>query len=182
MTLEKKHILLCGNRRSGRSSMIRQLTRNLRVPTYGFITRTLNTRLDGYHEIYMFPWGTENPQPDEACHIGNCNTRERVIYSEVFNTLGVELLRANPDGILVLDEIGFMESNAEAFCQAVLERLNGEIPVLAAVRTSIDTPFIRRVLACEKARVIEMKPDRFDEIRSELEPVLAGWEEEILSC
>ena len=51
----KKHILLCGNHRTGRSSMLRALTQELHVPLYGYMTRTLNTRADGYHEIYMFP-------------------------------------------------------------------------------------------------------------------------------
>lgn len=178
----KKHILLCGNHRTGRSSMLRALTQELHVPLYGYMTRTLNTRADGYHEIYMFPYGARELAASEECHIGDCNTRERVIHNEVFNTLGVRLLDAKPDGILVLDEIGFMESNAEAFCNAVLDRLNGDIPVLAAVRTSIDTPFLQKVLACEKARTVKMDPERFDEICRELRPAVLAWEKERTIC
>ena len=176
------HILLCGNRRTGRSSMIRRLTETLSVPVYGYRTKTLHTRPDGYHEIYMFPYGEKAPAASEACHIGDCNTRERVIHNEVFNTLGVTLLHAKPDGILVMDEIGFMESQAEAFCNAVLERLHGNIPVLAAVRTSIETPFIRQVLACENVRVVQMAPERFDETYEALSPVIASWERARRSC
>ena len=182
MKNEKRHILLCGNRRSGRSSMIRRLLEDTAMPAGGFMTRTLNTRADGYHEIYMFPYGEPDPRPFEHCHIGDCNTRERVIHNEVFNGLGVQLLCADTDGILVMDEIGFMESGAEDFCAAVLECLNGDQPVLAALRTSIDTPFIRQVLACEKARIVEMHPERFEEIYRELAPVVAGWERELRSC
>ena len=182
MKQDKRHILLCGNRRSGRSSLIRALTKNLEIPLYGLMTRTLNTRADGYHEIYMFPYGAEDLQPDEPCHIGDCNTRQRVIHTDVFNTLGLQLLEAKSDGILVLDEIGFMESNATAFCDAVLERLNGDIPVLAAVRTSIDTPFIRQVLSCEKACIVDMDPSQFSEILNDLTPIVLSWAKECTPC
>ena len=182
MERQIKHILLCGNRRTGRSSMIQKLTQQLHTPIYGYRTKTLHTRDDGYHEIYMFPYGANEPAALENCHIGDCNTRERVIYNEVFNTLGVKLLEAKPDGVLVMDEIGFMESQAEAFCTAVLARLNGKIPVLAAVRTSIDTPFIQKVLACGNARLVEMHPERFDEIYEELLPIVRSWERECAGC
>ena len=173
-----KTILLCGNRRSGRSSMIRELLREADMPVSGFMTRTLNTRSDGYHEIYMFPYGQEELFPSEVCHIGDCNTRERVIHDEVFNTLGVELVTGEERSILVMDELGFMEAHAETFCAAVLGKLRGDGHVLAAVRTSIDTPFLRQVLSAEGARVEQMEPDRFDAIRDELVPIIRRWKGE----
>lgn len=173
-----KIILLCGNRHSGRSSMIRELLRETNMPLSGFMTRTLSTRSDGYHEIYMFPYGQEELFPSEACHIGDCNTRQRVIHDEVFNTLGVELVSGNNSGILVMDELGFMEAHAEAFCAAVLGKLRGDGHVLAAVRTSIDTPFLRQILATEDARVVQMDPERFDAIRDELVPIIRRWKGE----
>ena len=171
-------ILLCGNRRSGRSSMIRELLRETNMPLSGFMTRTLNTRSDGYHEIYMFPYGQGDLFPSEACHIGDCNTRERIIHDEVFNTLGVKLVSGVGSGILVMDELGFMEARAGAFCAAVLGKLRGDGHVLAAVRTSIDTPFLRQVLAPEDARVVQMDPERFDAIRAELVPIIRRWKGE----
>ncbi len=182
MGKEKRHILLCGSRRSGRSAMIRALTQDLTVPLYGYVTHTLRTNADGFHEIYLFPYGAADPRPEEACHVGDCDTRRRVIYDRVFDTLGVELLAERENGILVMDEIGFMESNAEAFCRTVLARLNGDGHVLAAVRTSLETPFLRQVLACEKAQVVEMVPERFEEIRRELEPQVKSWAEEGPVC
>ena len=176
------HILLCGNRRSGRSSMIRALLNGLPLPVAGFMTRTMNTRPDGYHQIYMFPYGEENPQPVETCHIGDCNTRERVIHNEVFNTLGVELLQQKAGHIFVLDEIGFMESDAKTFCSTVLERLAGDVPVLAAVRTSIMTPFLHEVLAAEKAFVVRMEPKRFQAQLDELRPLVRDWAEKCALC
>ena len=177
-----KIILLCGNRRSGRSSMIRELVEETRLHVHGYRTCTLNTRPDGYHEIYMFPYGEAHPQPTEESHVGDCNTRERVIHPEVFDTLGVELLGRRQGGILVMDELGFMESEAKTFCAAVLEKLKGPGPILAAVRTSIETPFLQQVLAAEDALVIQMQPDRFAEIFAQLFPIVAAWAQEAAPC
>ena len=174
-----EHILLCGRRRSGRSAMIRRLLEGVRVPVFGYETRTLGTRPDGYHEIYLYPYGAADTEKTEAKHVADCNTRRRQIRSEVFDTLGVACLRARERGILVMDEIGFMESGAERFCSAVLEALDGELPILAAVREGMDTDFLRRVKAHPKATVIDMRPERFDEICAQLRPVVLCWEEQI---
>ena len=168
------HILLCGRRRSGRSAMIRALLRETALPVSGFMTRTMNTRPDAYHEIYMFPYGEPDPQPSEACHIGDCDTRHRVVHTEVFNTLGVELIKGGT-GLLVMDELGFMETDAGPFCAAVLEKLRGRGPVLAAVRTGIETPFLKRVMQCENALAVDMRPDDFERIYALLAPVVSAW-------
>ena len=170
-----EHILLCGRRRSGRSAMIRKLLENVTAPVFGYETLTLRTRSDGYHEIYLFPYGTENPQPCEARHAADCNTRQRVVHPEVFNSLGTRLLQGQKRGVLVMDEIGFLESDAAEFCSAVLRRLDGDLPVLAAVRTGMDTAFLREVCAHKKARCIQMNPVRFDEIHRELLPLVRSW-------
>ena len=174
-----EHILLCGRRRSGRSALIRALLEGVTVPVFGYETLTLATGSDGYHQIYLYPYGEKAPERREEHHVADCNTRDRRIRTEVFNTLGVKYLTASETGILVMDEIGFMESGAEAFCRSVLAQLDGELPLLAAVRTGMDSPFLQRVTAHKKARVYDMQPERFDEIYQELRPLVLAWERTI---
>lgn len=78
-----------------------------------------------------------------------------------------------------MDEIGFMESGAKAFCRAVLDCLDGPLPVLAAVRAGIKTPFLREVMSHPKASCIEMEPERFEEIFRELRPVVRSWDDRL---
>lgn len=170
-----QHILLCGRRRSGRSAMIRRLLKLAQLPVFGYETITMGTRPDGYHEIYLYPYGTEQPERQERNHVADCNTRDRIIHTEVFDTLGVACLNAGQDGILVMDEIGFMESGAEAFCRTVLKKLDGEMPILAAVREGMETGFLRRVKAHPSARVIHMEPERFEEVYEKLRPLVLSW-------
>lgn len=169
-------ILLAGRRRSGRSSMIRRLLQDVKAPVFGYETVTMGTRADGYHEIYLYPYGQAQRELCEENHVGDCNTRERVIHGRVFDTLGASCLTGKRDGILVMDEIGFMESEAAVFCRSILDCLDGPTPVLAAVRTGIETPFLRQVMGHPKACCIEMDPKRFDEIYRELLPIVQSWD------
>ena len=169
-------ILLLGRRRSGRSSLIRALLRDIEVPVYGYETVTMGTRPDGYHEIYLYPYGQAQHEKREENHVGDCNTRERVIYRQVFDTLGTSCLTAKKGGILVMDEIGFMESDAKAFCRAVLNSLDGPMPVLAAVRTGIETPFLREVIHHPNVRCYDLSPESFDERYRELRPLVQSWD------
>ena len=169
-------ILLLGRRRSGRSSLIRALLRDVEAPVYGYETVTMGTRPDGYHEIYLYPYGETLHEKREENHVGDCNTRERVIHTQVFDTLGTSCLNGKEGGILVMDEIGFMEREAKAFCRAVLNCLDGPLPVLAAVRTGIETPFLREVMHHPNVRCYTMDPESFEERYRELRPIVQSWD------
>lgn len=170
-------ILLTGRRRSGRSSMIRALLQGISAPVFGYETVTMGCREDGYHEIYLYPYGQERHEKREENHVGDCNTRQRVIYTQVFDRLGSSCLTQKKDGILVMDEIGFMESGAADFCRTVLDCLDGPLPVLAAVRTGIETPFLQQVTGHPNVRCIDMRPERFDEVYRELRPLVLAWDQ-----
>ena len=169
-------ILLIGRRRSGRSSMIRALLQGISAPVFGYETVTMACRADGYHEIYLYPYGQKLREKREENHAGDCNTRQRVVFTQVFDRLGSRCLTGNNDGILVLDEIGFMESGAADFCQTVLGCLSGPLPVLAAVRAGIETPFLQQVTGHPNVRCFDMDPERFDEIYRELKPLVLSWD------
>ncbi len=169
-------ILLLGRRRSGRSSMIRALLRDVEVPVFGYETVTMGTRADGYHEIYLYRYGQTQHEKREENHVGDCNTRERVVRNQVFDTLGSSCLTVRKDGIIVMDEIGFMESEASVFCRAVLNCLDGPLPVMAAVRTGIETPFLREVMSHPNVRCYDMRPVFFDERYQELRPIVQSWD------
>ncbi len=147
---ECRHILITGDVGVGKSTLIRTLLSHLNRPVYGFETvKTENTEKNGWR-FYMFPALTpaERRCLSEENLIGIRHT-QIVSRPEVFDTLGVQLIReAKPDGILLMDELGFLESEAEVFQTAVLETLLGTIPVIAAVKKRENIPFLRAVLSC----------------------------------
>ena len=65
----------------------------------------------------------------------------RQVFPEVFDGLGAELLRraAGDDacGLILMDELGFLEAGAAGFRKAVLDVLAGPKPVLGVVRQGL---------------------------------------------
>lgn len=143
-----KHVLLVGAVGSGKSSMIERLMKELNRPVAGYITK----KEDGLYEepygspIYIYTTGEAHVQTEQNL-LGYCKNHCFKTIEGAFNRHVSEILKpVSGDHLIVFDEIGFMESQESAFCEAILERLDGDIPVLAAVKDK-DNPFLRRIKA-----------------------------------
>lgn len=173
-----RHILICGERGVGKSTLIERLLKSCDLPVYGFLTKRLDKAEDGMCPIYIYPAGIK---PGERTHtvanlVGLSGGGNRRMFTEVFDTLGVEYLRsALPDGLIVMDELGFLEAQADAFTSAVLTALNGDIPVIAAVKAQGDLPFLNAVRAHENARLYHIDESNRDALYDELLPVIREW-------
>ncbi|MEA4966055.1 MAG: nucleoside-triphosphatase [Oscillospiraceae bacterium] len=172
------HILLCGERGAGKSTLIRRLLEENTRPVSGFLTKRLPPDETGFHPIYIHPAGMAAPDCSARNRIGDCNTVVHNVSPEVFNTLGVAYLRARPGSILVMDELGFMEAGAEAFVRAVFRALDGDIPVLAAVKARFDVPFLNQVRAHPNADVFTVTEENRESLFTLLRPRILGWNAE----
>ena len=171
----QRHILLCEERGVGKSTLIEKLLQACPRPRYGFLTRMEAPGPDGFRPVYLHPAGEPRERwtfPEEAC-VGVCDSRTHRPNLEVFNTLGVSCIEAaRPGGILVMDELGFFEARAEGFTAAVLRALDGDIPVLAAVKARYDVPFLNAVRAHPRAEVFPITAENRDELFYRLLPRL----------
>ncbi|MEA4914732.1 MAG: nucleoside-triphosphatase [Christensenella sp.] len=172
---ERQHILICGEVGVGKSTLIQRLLAQSTRPLYGFITKKLDPDEDGFHPIYIHPAGGRERRFNEENLIGTCDRRIHNINLDVFNTLGVDYLQAKPGGIILMDELGFMEAKAEAFTRAVMEALNGDIPVIAAVKARFDIPFLNEVRAHKKAKLYMIMPQNREQLFEELDPLVQTW-------
>ena len=174
---EKRHILICGERGVGKSTLIEKLLSASSRPRYGFVTKMGTAGPDGFRPIYIHPAGQplgERVHGEANC-IGLCDSRTHRPRPDAFNTLGVRYIQgARPDGIIVMDELGFLEAGAEAFTAAVLAALAGDIPVIAAVKSRGDVPFLNAVRAAPKAQVFYITPENRDELYEALLPRMRG--------
>ena len=170
---EKRHILISGDRGVGKSTLIERLLAHCPRPRYGFVTRMEPAGADGFRPIYIHP---ANQAPAQWVFtkgncIGTCDSRTHRPNLDAFNVLGVRYIEeAKPDGIIVMDELGFFEAKAEAFTAAVLHALAGDVPVIAAVKSRTDVPFLNAVRAASKAEVFYITPENRDELYEKLLP------------
>ena len=172
---ERMHILICGEVGTGKSTLIQRLLAQNTRPLYGFVTKKLDPDENGFHPIYIHPAGAAERKYEEENQIGTCDRRTHNINLEAFNTIGVRCLRAEPNGIILMDELGFMESKAEAFTRAVIEALDGDIPVIAAVKARFDVPFLNEVRAHPNGTVYLLTPENREGLFEELLPVVLDW-------
>ena len=164
---EKRHILISGDRGVGKSTLIERLLAHCPRPRYGFVTRMEPAEADGFHPIFIHPAGQAPAQRvyTEGNCIGTCDGRTHRPNLETFNSLGVQYIReARPGGVLIMDELGFFEAKTEAFTGAVLAALSGDVPVIAAVKSRTDVPFLNAVRAAPRAEVFYITPSNREEL------------------
>ena len=164
------HILIIGDIGVGKSTLIRRILANVEGQVYGFRTIKLGMDVEAGADagigitrgsdssdtravqgaVYMHPAvhpGKDTDVYNEANMIAfpQAQGMGMTPKPEIFDALGVSLLSAIPSGAVVLmDEIGYLESTATRFCDKVMGVLNGPYHVIAAVKTR-DTPFLQQV-------------------------------------
>ena len=130
----KRHLLICGERGVGKSTLIRRLLEHSTREVGGFVTKRLPIADEnGFFPIYLYPASQkEDERRNETANlVGTCDSRSSIRHPEVFDTLGAQLIESAPEGgIILMDELGFLENDARAFQSTVMRALDGETPVL----------------------------------------------------
>lgn len=168
-------ILIVGARDVGKTTLIRRLLCDTKRPVRGFYTEKRLTDPPGTHSIYLSPaWLSPEEctfSPDNQ--VGRWDGQQMHPFPQVFDTLGVACLtNVSPQALVVMDELGFLESKAPQFTQAVLEALDGPAQVIAAVKDRPDAPFLQAVLAHPKALVFRLTPNNRQEVFRQIQALL----------
>ena len=169
-----------GERGVGKSTLIRRLLEHSTREVGGFVTKRLPVADEtGFFPIYLYPASqSEGERHNEAANlVGTCDNRSSIRHPEVFDGLGAQLIKSAPSGgIILMDELGFLENDARVFQSAVLCALDGDTPVLAAVKPK-DTPFLRAVRGHENAELVFIDEQNRDALLEKLLPHILRWNE-----
>lgn len=160
-----RHILIVGRKGVGKSTLIRSLLETVRVPVYGVITKKESPREDGFAPVFIHIYGEPHLYTNENC-VGICREGKSIPYPDAFDRFS-EKMRFPTDGVIVLDELGFLESRADHFTGAVLRILDEAPLVIAAVKDK-DTPFLHAVRNYPRADVYRIDEQNREELRQTL--------------
>lgn len=162
------HVLITGARHTGKSTLIRELAAATGRPLFGFITKKESDLPDPEKGIPVYIYPPEGPRTQNADNIvGYCKDRGFTPMTGAFDRFAPQLVGPPRSSLVVMDEIGFMETGSEAFRNAILALLSGDVPVLAAVKPD-DHPFLNAMRAHPGCRVFELTADNRDRIRKEI--------------
>ncbi|MEL7603487.1 MAG: nucleoside-triphosphatase [Bacillota bacterium] len=168
------HILLTGEIGAGKSTLARRLLAHSERPLYGFVTLRQPPDADNIARTCIYPVNAAERICSDANTVGFHDGKAPTAFPAVFDSLGVALLQAPKEGLLLMDELGFYESAAIRFQQEVLRALDGDTPVLAVVKQR-ETPFLDEVRAHKNARLFTVTAEARDALYEELLPLVLQW-------
>lgn len=154
-----EHLFFSGEKGVGKSTLVRKLLAAYRGRLGGFFTVKAGDVIPGETTVHLLRADLrEVPCRDNllfCCGRGDSSTAER------FDRLGCAALSVPGPELWVMDELGPHEAQAADFCQAVLNVLDGPVPVLGVLQRA-DAPLLRQVANHSRVRVVEVTRENRD--------------------
>lgn len=170
----KKNFVVCGYSKSGKTTLIKRLIQETDKNVYGFFTEKFPDRLteDGFCPIYIYPIGSDPIFNDENL-IGLGGNGNHYTNSDVFDTKAVEYITTDdPNGIIFVDEVGFLEDKADLFQKKVFEVLAGDIPTVVIMKQKMNFDFMQKLKNLPNIEFLELKEDNRDEIFEQIKSAI----------
>lgn len=156
----KKHLFLTGRKQVGKSTVLRKLLKNHPETPAGF--RTLRIPNAEGCSVHMFaPGETEFTEANRVFY-----RHKGVLYLNIedFDRIGCDLLaQSRGAGLILMDELGPTEVNAQKFRGAVWETLNEAAHVYGVLQKA-ESEFLDQVASREDVMVVTVMEENRDHL------------------
>jgi nucleoside-triphosphatase len=163
-----QRVLLTGRPGSGKTTLIKRVLKELPQRLGGFYTEEIR---DHGGRVGFKVVALEGGEAVFA-HI-DFTTSERVgkygLDLSALEAVGVNAVRqaVQTQRLIVIDEIGPMEIRSVAFCEALSEALDSELPILATIFLR-SLPFTDAIKSRPDVKLIEVRPNNREQLVSQL--------------
>ncbi|MDR1797117.1 MAG: nucleoside-triphosphatase [Clostridiales Family XIII bacterium] len=173
--MESLNVFLTGERGVGKSTAIARFAATLDFTPAGFRTFPLPLEGAGRDCVCIAAYGAPPGdlavpgQGNGVVAIRNRDAFKMEVFPAAFDTVGARVLREGRSSgarLVVMDELGFMESGAAAFQEEVRLCLGADVPVLGVLKKALPpggfgggnarTAFLESVRARGDVRVLEV--------------------------
>ena len=131
------HIFLTGEIQVGKSTVIKNVLSQSGLSADGFMTYW-ETENDGSQSLHISPYSPRTQVAERHLVTGRGMGNKPLVTKEVtdvFDERGAEILSASgKKDVIVMDELGFLESEALNFQEAVLGHISNNVPVLGVIK------------------------------------------------
>lgn len=153
-----RHLFLTGRKGVGKSTLIRRFLEREGRPVGGFYMLKTDRVFSGRPSVHLLRAG-EDCVPSKENFLFFCGEKSTSAISHRFDLLGYRALIDTRDvELLIMDELGPHEEDAERFRSAVMDALNGEIPILGVLQQA-DGSFLREITEHPRVTVLEITPE-----------------------
>jgi len=153
------HIFLTGEKQVGKTTAIRNFLTTNGLTADGFVTYwEPGGADDAARTLYLAPYDAESR--NEKRYIVAFDRGKGLVFSDetlrMFDIYGSEILAGSGRcDYIVMDELGFLETKALIFRQAVMRHISGDVPVLGVLKAS-KTEFLNVIRAHPGVEVREV--------------------------
>lgn len=166
------HIFLTGDVQVGKSTIIKKTLAALQLQGVGgFRSVSVPDLPDGAMSVYLIPAGDGHPMMGNWNRVGIRKGCGRGIEKipEAFERAGVQaLVDAENMPLILMDEVGRMESAAARFSARILELLNGDTPILGVVQKIADTKLTNAIRQHPNVRVLTVTKENREKLAEEV--------------
>ena len=153
------HIFLTGALNVGKSTIIKETLKASGKSADGFVTYW-QAEPGGARRLYLSSYPPDAQGAQKAVLAEDIQGLHTPLDSmkSVFNSAGAQILeQSGKRELVVMDEIGVFELEAELFLQAIMARINGDVPILGVLKArALDTGFVKGITEKTSVRVIEV--------------------------
>ncbi|MGN1368241.1 MAG: nucleoside-triphosphatase [Aristaeellaceae bacterium] len=149
-----RHIFLTGDRQIGKSTLLKKVLHAYHGKIGGFVTQKTTEFMGPDCSVHIF--GLDEAQVFSPGNFLFICGKPNQHACERFDSLGCDaLLRCADCSLIVMDELGRHEANAARFRSAVLEKLNGDTPILGVLQSPAEALW-PEIVQHPKARILEI--------------------------
>jgi nucleoside-triphosphatase len=164
-----KHIFLTGDMQIGKSTVILKTLQLLNVKFGGFRTYFGADRSNPNRCLYMSSASLPAKYDESSVVARFTPVSPPEIFPERFNALGVEYIKEalKTADLIVMDELGNLENTALRFQNAVLDTLNGDVPILGVIKLSA-TGWVDKIRNHPKVELVHVDKENRDALPNAL--------------
>lgn len=167
------HFFLTGEIQVGKTTIISKVIEHLQVIPSGFKTYFGPDRNSPDRLLYMNSAFEPKDFREEYAVARFFEGKPPEVLVERFSSYGAALIRCgrkNGSKLIIMDECGNLERDAFVFQQAVMEALDGSVPILGVVKKIIGPSWTDQIRKHPKVQLLTVTGEN----RDELPAILAG--------
>lgn len=158
-----KNIFLTGEIQVGKSTLLNKVISNLKGSIGGF--QTNRTVSNDSKEFFIHSLLDKNYINKIATILFNENKTKVIPYTKSFEEIADSIIRKsiNISDVIVLDELGFLESNAMNFQKSIFEALDSSKLVIGVLKAR-STPFLDKIRERNDVIIYEVNKENRDSL------------------